>query len=222
MTSIALFALVGLVVGRNVRLGMSGTGGGATPEQTADASSVDQGAAGDAPFAPGAGAAPGNADDNDAGPGGVVRAPDISAMSPRDRADRLYDRVMRLAQEGKTDSVEFFSPMVMSAYAMIAPLDADGHYDLGRIGDVTGVNALARAEADTILRSSPTHLLGLALAARAATAANRSAAARAYYRRLLDAAPSELAKQLPEYSRHRNDIETALAEARKLDHPIPP
>jgi Double zinc ribbon len=214
VTSIALFALVGLVVGRNLRLGMGAMGGSA--EQTAGASPVDQAVAGDAPFTPGA-AAPGDGGGaGDAGPGGVIRAPDISAMSPRDRADHLYDRVMRLAQEGKTDSVEFFSPMVMSAYAMMAPLDADAHYDLGRIGDVTGVNALARAEADTILRRNPTHLLGLALAARAASSANRSSAARAYYRRLLDAAPAELAKQLPEYTRHHNDIEAALAEARKM------
>ena len=71
-----------------------------------------------------------------------------------------------LDEEGKRDSVEFFAPMVMAAYRMLGPLDLDQHYDLGRIGEVTGGGTLARAEADTILRADPTHLLGLALAAR--------------------------------------------------------
>jgi hypothetical protein len=137
-------------------------------------------------------------------------------MSPHERADRLYDRVMRLAEEGKTDSVQFFAPMVTSAYQMLGPLDLDEHYDLGRIGDVTGAASLARAEADTILRASPDHLLGLTLAARTATAAHEDKAARMYYARLVSAAPRERAKKLPEYQRHAHDIDDALAEARRL------
>ena len=44
----------------------------------------------------------------------TVRAPDISNLSPRERADRLFDRIMRLSSEGKTDSVQYFAPMAMS------------------------------------------------------------------------------------------------------------
>ena len=83
-----------------------------------------------------------------------VRAPDISTMSPAERADRLYDRVMRLHGEGKDDSVRFFSPMILQAYQMLGPLDADHHYDLGRIGEVLGLADLAQAEADTILEGA--------------------------------------------------------------------
>jgi hypothetical protein len=137
-------------------------------------------------------------------------------MSPRERADRLYDRVMRLNEEGKQDSVDFFAPMVTAAYQMLGPLDLDEHYDLGRVAEVTGEAALARAEADTILRASPTHLLGLALSARIAGDAHQSAAARSLYQRLVAAAPAEEAKRLPEYDRHRQDIDLALAEAKKL------
>jgi hypothetical protein len=137
-------------------------------------------------------------------------------MSPGERADRLYDRVMRLSEEGKTDSVDFFAPMVMSAYQMLGPLDLDQHYDLGRVGEVTGAAPLARAEADTILRADPTHLLGLALAARVAADAHQDAEARSYYRRLVTAEKSERAKNLPEYSRHGHDIDAALAEARRM------
>ncbi len=82
---------------------------------------------------------------------------DISAMSPAERADRLFDRVMRLHEEGKDDSVQFFRPMVLSAYQMIGPLDLDQHYDLGEIGETLGMMNLATAEADTILRAEPKH-----------------------------------------------------------------
>ena len=45
--------------------------------------------------------------------GGNVRAPDISGLSPQERADRLYNRVMLLASQGKVDSVQFFAPMAL-------------------------------------------------------------------------------------------------------------
>jgi hypothetical protein len=203
IASIALIALIALVAGRNFGLGLNRSAPAPQPE----AATAGQPVTGDAPFA--------NAGGDTSG-AGVVRAPDISSMSPGERADRLFDRVMRLKEEGKQDSVEFFAPMVMSAYQMIGSLNADQHYDLGRIGEVTGVNGLARAEADTILKTDPTHLLGLALAAHAATAANQPAAARQFYRRLLVAAPGETAKALPEYARHRNDIDAAIAEGKKM------
>jgi hypothetical protein len=205
IASVALIALIALVAGRNFGLGFNR----AAPAPQPEAAAGDQPVTGDAPFA---GANAGGDTTGD----GVVRAPDISSMSPGERADRLFDRVMRLKEEGKQDSVEFFAPMVMSAYQMIGTLNADQHYDLGRIGEVTGVNGLARAEADTILKTDPTHLLGLALAAHAATAANQPAAARQFYRRLLIAAPGETAKALPEYARHRNDIDAAIAEGKKM------
>jgi hypothetical protein len=205
IASITLVALIALVAGRNFGLGFNRSAPAPQPE----AATPDQPVAGDAPFANGTAG-------GDASSAGVVRAPDISSMSPGERADRLFDRVMRLKEEGKQDSVEFFAPMVMSAYQMMGPLNADQHYDLGRIGEVTGVNGLARAEADTILKTDPAHLLGLALAAHAATAANQPAAARQFYRRLLIAAPGETAKALPEYARHRNDIDAAIAEGKKM------
>lgn len=210
IASITLIALIALVAGRNFGLGFNRSAPAPQPE----AAAPDQPVTGDAPFA--GGNANGNDASGNANGAGVVRAPDISSMSPGERADRLFDRVMRLKEQGKQDSVEFFAPMVMSAYQMMGPLNADQHYDLGRIGEVTGVNGLARAEADTILKTDPTHLLGLALAAHAATAANQPAAARQFYRRLLVAAPGETAKSLPEYARHRNDIDAAIAEGKKM------
>src|SRR2546423_12235347 len=40
----------------------------------------------------------------------ATRAPDISAMSPQERTDRLFNKVMLLNSQGKSDSVQFFAP----------------------------------------------------------------------------------------------------------------
>jgi hypothetical protein len=145
---------------------------------------------------------------------GAARAPDISSLSPRERADRLFDRVVRLAEEGKIDSAQFFAPMALAAYQMVEPVDADVRYDMGRIGEITGVTTLVRAQADTILQRQPTHLLGLILATRAARASGDERAARDFERRFLAARDAELRKNLVEYQRHGADIATATAEAR--------
>ena len=148
-------------------------------------------------------------------PEGVVRGPDISQLSPQERADRLFIRVMALAGAGKTDSVLFFAPMAIEAYRMLAPLNADQRYDLGRIAETAGDMSLARAQADTILAQNPTHLLGLVLGARIAALENRAADSKALERRLVTAYPAETAKKLPEYERHQADITAALSTARE-------
>ena len=188
VAAIALLALIAFVAGQ--RFG----GSRATAEAPAAA---------DAPFA------------SSAPQAGATRAPDISSLSPRERADRLFDRVMRLSSEGKTDSVKFFAPMALSVYQSLGPLDADLRYDFGRVAEVAGAAEIARAQADSILASDSTHLLGLVLGARAAQLRGDSAAARTFSRRLLAAEPSESAKKLPEYERHQGDILEALAEARR-------
>jgi RNA polymerase subunit RPABC4/transcription elongation factor Spt4 len=189
VAAIALLALVALVAGQRF--------GGTRAASTATQSSADGGA-------PTGGSPP-----------GAARAPDISNLSPRERADRLYDRVMRLSSEGKTDSVQFFSPMALSVYQDLGPLDADLRYDFGRVAEASGAAGIATAQADTILAADSTHLLGLVLGIRAAELRGDSAAARSFARRLLVAEPAESAKRLPEYQRHQGDILEALAEARR-------
>jgi len=144
-----------------------------------------------------------------------VRAPDITSLSPQERADRLYNRVMLLATQGKIDSVQFFAPMALTAYQMLAPLNADQRYDMGRIGEVVGALPLAKAQADSILRENPNHLLGLILEARLATLTGDTAQLHSYERRLVAAQKSELARKRDEYVRHEDDITNALQQARK-------
>jgi hypothetical protein len=156
----------------------------------------------------------GAASSDDASAGGI-RAPDISSLSPQERADRLFNRVMLLNSQGKNDSVLFFAPMAISAYQMLSPLNNDQRYDMGRIAEVAGALPLAKAQADTILRSTPNHLLGLILAARVATLSGDSAARRQYEIKLLAAEKDEMQKKLPEYDRHQDDISAALGDARR-------
>lgn len=154
-----------------------------------------------------------------------ARGPDISQMTDRERASRLFDRVMLLAEErsrdsldfaaaGKEDSLQFFAQMAIQAHLVIEPRDADVRYDLGRIAEIAGAPQLARAQADSILAAQPTHLLGLILAASSARRLGDDAAAADYERRLMAATPSEEARTLPEYQAHRNDIISAVEDAR--------
>ena len=135
-------------------------------------------------------------------------------MSPRERADRLYDRIMRLAEQGKQDSVELFASMAIPAFEALGTLDADARFDLGRVAELSRNYDIASAQADTILRDAPTHLLGLVLAARVADARGDRAARATFERRLLSAESAELQKPLDEYARHRADIDAALNAAR--------
>ena len=151
----------------------------------------------------------------DAGRRAMPSAGDIASMPPRERADRLFDRVMRLVSEGKADSVQLFAPMAIAAYSMLDEMDADARYDMGRVAEVAGDAQTARAQADTILLQQPSHLHGLVLGARAATMANDAAGRRAYYQKLVEAERAELAKNLVEYQRHRADIDAALLEAKR-------
>ena len=145
---------------------------------------------------------------------GSMGAPDIASMSPEERADRLFNRVMSLASDGKADSAAFFGRMALSALEALAPHNTHQRYDIGLVALVTGSVATAAAQADTILTQRPTHLLGLALAARAAEARGDVAASRDFQRRLLAAEPAERARALPEYTDHDPYIRSAIEVAR--------
>ena len=93
---------------------------------------------------------------------------------------------------------------------MIGPLDAHARYDIGSISAAVGDVGLARAEADTILKAQPKHLLGLVLAIRAAELSKDPAAAARFRQRLAAAAPAERATGLKEYGEHSRDIDDAL------------
>jgi hypothetical protein len=194
VAAIALVALIALVAGQRF---------GARPTGTSDVLDGAN-AQGATPIT-----APGSAP-----AGAMPRAPDISQLTPAQRAERLYDRIMGEAEAGNAENVRTFVPMAVAAYEMIAPLNLDQRYDLGRIGEVSGDTTLARAQADTILRERPTHLLGLILGAKAARMAGNESRARQFDARLVAAEAGERAAARPEYLLHKNDIDSAVAAAR--------
>jgi hypothetical protein len=87
--------------------------------------------------------------------------PDLSTMSPRERFDRLYNRVMRAAEQGDSATVLRFSPMAFAAYSQLDTVDADARYHAAVLRlHVQSDTAAALRLADTILQQHPRHLLG--------------------------------------------------------------
>ena len=142
--------------------------------------------------------------------------PDLSQMTPREAADRLFERVMIAASAGNSAEVVQFLPMAIPAYELAEPLDTDGkvHVVLLRLTGQFNTEALEGAE--EILSEQPNHLLGLALAGDASLALSDSAGARAYYRRWSDAYETEVAKGLTEYDEHAGMFPDMQAKAEAL------
>ncbi len=174
--------------------------GGRAPQVATAATALPPGSA---PFAGGAGGVP-------SGP-----APDISNMSPEERADRLFDRIMTAYENGDSEYVQNMAPMALAAYEMLPTLDPLRRFDWGRIAEVTGSLQVAQAHADTLLQENPRHLLGLILATRVADLEKDETRRAALADRLLEAAPAELEQGRSEYAIHASTINIALTEARR-------
>src|SRR3989440_6005212 len=159
----------------------------------------------------------GGAADDDASrippPASRSTPPDISQMSPEERATRLYNRVMLLHTQGKADSAEFFLPMAFQAYAMLPALDVDARYHMGVLDLTAGNAAGALAQADTIRRVAPTHLFGFMLRARALELTHDAAGALRAYRAFLRNEAAERTRQRPEYSEHAENLDAFHQQA---------
>lgn len=147
------------------------------------------------------------------GAGGDPRAVDLASMTPREAADRLFNRVMQSVSSGDSAEAQAFLPMAISAYERVPELDADGHYHLAVLQMVRGDHRAARAEADAILETSPSHLFGLFTAAQAERELGNEAEATAFFRRFRDAYEAETARQLPEYGEHAPALAAMKSEA---------
>lgn len=149
-----------------------------------------------------------------AGPGGV----DLASMSPRQAADRLFDRVMRVDEAGNEAEAQQFATMAIQAYGMVPPeeMDADGMFHVGLLYLVIDDAESADREADLILSLESEHLLALALKARAAESLGDEAGRKAIYGRFLDALPAGLASGRTEYEMHHRILESESITAREL------
>ncbi|MGH7499324.1 MAG: zinc ribbon domain-containing protein, partial [Gemmatimonadales bacterium] len=143
------------------------------------------------------------------GPSGP--APDISRMTPRDRFDRLFNRIMQAADQGDTVQIQRFLPMALGAYAQLDSADVDARYHAAVLhlqgGDAPGAMALA----DTILAAVPAHLFGYVVRGEAARLQNDSAALARAQRDFLAHYDAEMKSNRVEYQEH----EPAIAEFKK-------
>ena len=133
--------------------------------------------------------------------------PDLSTMSPRERFDRLFNRIMTAAEAGNAAEVTTFLPMAKMAYAQLDTVNIDARYHMAML-DVQGGNAeAALAQADSIARLAPEHLFVFLI--REAEAARRgdSAAVRKAHEAFLAVYDREVALERVEYAEHRNALE---------------
>jgi len=146
-------------------------------------------------------------------PASRIPPPDISQMSPEERATRLYNRVMTLHSEGKADSAGFFLPMALQAYAMLPALDVDARYHIGVLDLTGGDETGALAQADSINHAVPNHLFASMLRARALELRRDAAGARQAYDNFLRHEAAERARKRPEYAEHETNLDTFHEQA---------
>ena len=161
-----------------------------------------------APLMPNAGNAgpAGNAGGTPAA-GGAANV-DIASMTPEERFDRLFDRVMRSMAAGDTGAAKQFAPMAMMAYGMLPAHNADLRLHAGLVQVAAGEAPAARALADSILGRNADHLFGYILRAEAARSTGDTAAERKARADFASRVAAETARtDRPEYREHQSLID---------------
>ena len=132
-------------------------------------------------------------------------AVDISSMTPQERASRLFDRIMRLSEEGKRDSVELFASMAIPCTSR-RPARSRCPLDLGRIAQVSAQLDWPGQD-DTILQRPLTTCS--VSSSRSRWPRRRASISAASLRAVSSRGNKPTFRDLPEYARHRSDIDAA-------------
>jgi hypothetical protein len=141
-----------------------------------------------------------------AGTGGGT-PPDISQMSPRERFDRLYNRIMKAAESGDQGTVSQFTPMALMAYQQLDTIDADARFHAALLKLHTEDVAGAKALGDTVLLKNPGHLFGYIILGTAARWAKDDAGLKRQYAAFLKHYDAEMKADRPEYRDHARSVE---------------
>lgn len=134
-------------------------------------------------------------------------------MTPREAADRLFNRVMMASEQGQSSEALRFVPMAIQAYDSLPVLDRDAHYHLGLIYLVAGDRPKVDQQIAILRQDAPNHLLALVLEHDAATQSGDRAAVSRILSAFAAAYVAEMAMGRPEYEAHRNTIERIRASA---------
>lgn len=141
--------------------------------------------------------------------------PDISNMTPRERFDRLYNRVMAAAENGDQATVNQFTPMAVMAYSQLDRVDADARFHLALLSLHTGDPRMVEALADSILQENPGHLFAYMIRGAQARFAKDDVALKQAYADFLGHYDAETASGKPEYADHKRSIDEFVAAARQ-------
>ena len=133
--------------------------------------------------------------------------PDLSTMSPREAADRLFNRVMTASENGATEEAQRFAPMAIQAYERAGPLDNDGRYHVALVYLTTGDSKSARAQIAKLRATAPNHLFGFMVEHQIAVKSGDSAAADRATRAFEAAYDQERATGRVEYQEHAGGVE---------------
>lgn len=159
----------------------------------------------------------------DAAPGGPGSAappageatppPDISNMTPQERFDRLYQRVMTATRTGDAATSQRFMPMALAAYEMLDSASADTRYHAAMLRLHSGDAAGARALGDSIVRNDSTNLLGYVLLGTVARFQRDTSKLKRISAAFMRHYDREIARDRPEYTEHRTAISDFRREA---------
>jgi hypothetical protein len=133
--------------------------------------------------------------------------PDLSTMSPRERFNRLYNRIMRGSESGDEASVTRFTPMALMAYAQLDTIDADARFHAALLQVHTGNADAARALGDTVLRQDPGHLFGYVILGTVARWKKDEPGLRRAYAGFLQHYDTEMKTSRAEYAEHTRSLE---------------
>ncbi len=148
--------------------------------------------------------------------------PDISRMSPRERFNRLYNRVMQAAQAGDEATVTRFTPMALMAYAQLDTVDADARYHAALLQVHTGDVSASRALGDSILAQTPGHLFGYMIQGTVARFQKDQKALSRAYAAFLKRYDEEIKLGRPEYSEHQTSLQDFRKAALDATGATPP
>jgi len=133
--------------------------------------------------------------------------PDLSSMTPREAADRLFNRVMAAGENGDSAEALRFTPMALQAYDNLGTLDNDARYHVALLHLTAGDTKSARVQVDQLRKAVPKHLLGFMLEHEIAERNGKQDSVARTYKTFLAAYDAEIAMGRGEYQDHMNTIE---------------
>jgi hypothetical protein len=139
--------------------------------------------------------------------GRMPTAAELAAMSPTERFNGLYNRVMTAAENGDATTMQTLTPMALMAYEQLETVDADARYHAALLKVHTGDTGGAAALADSIQAEVPTHLFAPVIRAMVARFTDDAAGVKAAEARFLGEWDAEMAAARPEYAEHRTMLD---------------